>query len=651
MNKILSYFTMLLLSVMTLTLGSCTEEYEYSAEAAKGQQVYFSNTLASTVTITNDGAHFLVPISRVNTDEELTVNITATDESGQLTIPQSVTFEAGQSEANITIDYDPNQITADTYYDVTLSIADADYTTPYGESSYSFSVVMWPPYTVIGTGTFTDAYIGVYNAPVEIRQIDSNPNQFRILRPYEALSGTDGADFLQFTVLHAGDVLPSTGQPVEEDGLVYFDETSLGYDIFGVGTPAEIWHPSLLQNMDITHNRVLAFQDSGLPGAVQLAPYYFAYQSGSSVYGNSQATNDGIITITFPDYTYDPKDYNVSVNYLGAFVSQDGNNYAMGNVTMGADVNEVHVGIVEGSDVNEALNQVLGGAVETITVTSNGEVRIPCSYNGDCVMVAVAYAYDENGTLAMQNYATTAFNFAIGPSQWTSLGTGLYTDHIFCLNLRVDESGTTAPPVQYPVEVQESTTTPGVYRVINPYAPDIYGYKIQGETGYDESQNYNITINAHDPDAVYIQGQPMGFYDDGDAMLIATVGGLNYDLIYPMYGDRTFDILKQAGIIQGTLSNGVITFPAGELLFSFSNIYSQGMAGPANENEATSVLVLPDAVSAQAKAKAMRNVEKLRQAKYSMRGMKTGKANVMNLKKNKVLTVFQLNKNAKLNRK
>ena len=31
--------------------------------------------------------------------------------------------------------------------------------------------------------------------------------------------------------------------------------------------------------------------------------------------------------------------------------------------------------------------------------------------------------------------------------------------------------------------------------------------------------------------------------------------------------------------------------------------------------------------------------------------MKTGKANVMNLKKNKVLTVFQLNKNAKLNRK
>ena len=31
MNKIFSLFTMALLSVMALTLGSCTEEYEYSA--------------------------------------------------------------------------------------------------------------------------------------------------------------------------------------------------------------------------------------------------------------------------------------------------------------------------------------------------------------------------------------------------------------------------------------------------------------------------------------------------------------------------------------------------------------------------------------------------------------------------------------------
>ena len=163
MNKIFNYCILSLLSVLTLTLGSCTEEYDYVKQKAKGQQVYFSNSLSSSVTITDNGAHFIVPINRIDTSEELTVNLTATDESGVLTIPSTVTFKAGESEANITIDYDPSQIEADTYYDVTLAVADADYTTPYGESSYAFSIVMWPPYTVIGTGKFTDASIGISN--------------------------------------------------------------------------------------------------------------------------------------------------------------------------------------------------------------------------------------------------------------------------------------------------------------------------------------------------------------------------------------------------------------------------------------------------------------------------------------------------------
>lgn len=36
MNKIFKYCSMLLLSVLALTLGSCTEEYEYSGAKAEG---------------------------------------------------------------------------------------------------------------------------------------------------------------------------------------------------------------------------------------------------------------------------------------------------------------------------------------------------------------------------------------------------------------------------------------------------------------------------------------------------------------------------------------------------------------------------------------------------------------------------------------
>ena len=150
MNKIFNYCILSLLSVLTLTLGSCTEEYDYVMQKAKGQQVYFSNTLATTVNLSRDGEHFIVQINRMATEEELTVNLTATDESGALTVPSTVTFEAGKSEANITIDYDPAQIEFDTNYEVTVSIADADYTTPYGDSSYTFDIYLAAPYTSLG---------------------------------------------------------------------------------------------------------------------------------------------------------------------------------------------------------------------------------------------------------------------------------------------------------------------------------------------------------------------------------------------------------------------------------------------------------------------------------------------------------------------
>lgn len=37
MNKIFQYCSVLLFSVLTLALGSCTEEYEYSAAKVEGE--------------------------------------------------------------------------------------------------------------------------------------------------------------------------------------------------------------------------------------------------------------------------------------------------------------------------------------------------------------------------------------------------------------------------------------------------------------------------------------------------------------------------------------------------------------------------------------------------------------------------------------
>lgn len=598
MNKIFNYCILSLLSVLTLTLGSCTEEYDYVKQKAKGQQVYFSNSLSSSVTITDNGAHFIVPINRIDTAEELTVNLTATDESGVLTIPSTVTFKAGESEANITIDYDPSQIEADTYYDVTLAVADADYTTPYGESSYAFSIVMWPPVTELGVAKFSDTYIGINQYSATLYQV-TGTNRFRLSRPYDLLSGTNGPDYLQFEILQPGDTYPN-GVAVPEADMVYFDRTDLGYDIFGLGSTTWIFHPSTLKYEDgstppVTNNRVLAYQDNGLPGAVQLAPFYI---EPNSMRGNDQTGNENIITITFPDYVYNPKDYTVSVTGLGSVIDSEDAGYAMANVTLGEDVNEVRVGIVEGTNTALAYMAVRNGTVPTTTVSENGEVRIPCGYTGDCTWVAIAYAYNEENQLEEcgRAFATTTI---YSNGSWVSLGEGLYTDYLVA-PLFVegeDEEGNPIPfdPITYPVEVQENVAQPGVYRLMRPYAPDVFGYG--GGFGYDETSNYNIIIDAHDPDAVY-----MTLQQSGVGIYVCSYGGFvmrNYGL--------SFDQAKALGMINAKLENGVITFAAQELMLGILDATTGTInlrIPEANYESPVDVLVLPSAVNAQSMAKA-----------------------------------------------
>lgn len=635
---------MALLSVMALTLGSCTEEYEYSAAKVEGQQVYFSNALGSTLNLSNTESSYALTLNRVDTSSELTVNLTLSDESGIYSIPSSVTFAQGDSAVQFNLSYDPTKLEYDVFNSVTIAIADADYTTPYGNSSYTFSAGMPSPYVLLGTGTFADNNLGLSGyAEVEIYQNQNNPNEIRVMHPYddyveyftekgEKTFPDLVPEYLQLYIMNKGDMFPS-GATATEDGLVYFDQAYIGFILFSDSENCtQILHPSMLSGLPVEYNRVLDWQDDGTPGQIQLAPYYMDHIEGNSVYGQSLAAQNGGIIITFPGF--DPKDYTVEVSYLGAFSSADGDSYAMGNVTLGEDIEEAKVAVVEGNDANAALAQVISGAVETVTVTESGEVRVPCKYSGACTMVAIGYAEGE-----MQAYDAATFDFVLGPSQWTSIGTGLYTDYMAACMYKGYE------PVTYEVEVQENTSTPGVYRIMTPYAPDVYAY---GDGwGYDATQSGNIVVNASDPDAVYIQMQSIGLSDPqyGNTYIF-TNGGAYID------AGSSFELVKEKGLIKGTLKDGVITFEAGELWFTDDASWAQGYGAIADENNSTDLLTLPSAVTAQAKAKAAKSVK-------AVKGMKLAKSkmsrnNVSKLNKNRnfmSVKSFQLNSNVKLNRK
>lgn len=138
---------------------------------------------------------------------------------------------------------------------------------------------------------------------------------------------------------------------------------------------------------------------------------------------------------------------------------------------------------------------------------------------------------------------------------------------------------------------------------------------MQGGYGYDESQDYNLIIDAHDPDAVYIQAQPIGI-DGGyaDAAQTQPMGTLTLFTGGGAYIDagNPFDLMKDAGYIRGTLKNGVVTFEpqelcmGGTMLEPGSGFYLgiEDMTASTPVFLPTQVLVLPEAVTSQAKAKA-----------------------------------------------
>jgi hypothetical protein len=170
-------------------------------------------------------------------------------------------------------------------------------------------------------------------------------------------------------------------------------------------------------------------------------------------------------------------------------------------------------------------------------------------------------------------YGLSSVTFKAGvPAPWKTLGWGSYTEIFYG-----DWYGC---PLTYPVQIQESEITPGLYRLIDPYGP-VYPYFSAGEDrDKDDTNSYDIEIDATDPDKVIINKQSTGT-DWG-------YGDMNVYSIAAYYIDNGRPELAEA--YYGKLENGVITFPASALCICFEPTYP----GPyIVNNSGTFSVVLP----------------------------------------------------------
>ncbi len=148
---------------------------------------------------------------------------------------------------------------------------------------------------------------------------------------------------------------------------------------------------------------------------------------------------------------------------------------------------------------------------------------------------------------------------------WTSLGYCLYSEDFIGSTLYTNTLGDLC--CEYYVEVQESDEQAGLYRLVNPYGPEVYPYT--SKTTYDTEENYYLEINATDPDGVYIEYQDMGLtWGRYGRFYVYSYAARNHDL------GNSWETIKNAGYC-GTLKDGVITFPESRLLTQFP-AYSSG---------------------------------------------------------------------------
>ena len=569
------------------TACSDSEDYKW-ADVPANAQVYFSKDLPAQQNISNKTNSFTIPVNRVKTDEAITVPVTLTSEDNFLSAPSSVAFAAGQATADLVLSYDPEALVYDKFKEATLSIADAGYTTPYGATSYTFKAGALSPYAPIGNGTLTEGYLWEYTVGVSIMQNQENKNMYRIYGAIHPDIVTDNTSpYLEITLLQPGDVV--RGETVDRENLVYFADFNSGYHHATYDADVMWYHPSKLVSTgpieNWLHNVVVAYNEDGTPGEIQLAPFY--YMDG--VGGWNKTQNDGIITITFPGY--EPKDYSAAFACTGVFTDLAGSVFAEGVLELGADAKDVRAVVVSADDDADAVADAIAAGELEATPVEAGHIYVPIAEGQTGKLQVVVVVLDDDK--AIQGVYSSPFEYyGGGANPWVSLGKGLYTDDFVSSLFGLD-------PVTYEVEIEENTETPGVYRMIYPYG-EIYPYNEEGD--WDASSVYNIEINAEDPEGVYIPVQDIGI-DYGYGAMAIQSWGARY------VANNSMDELKAEGYM-GTLKDGVITLPVFERQTSdgatalYQGLVYMGSDGYYAGSNGAFKLVLPEAVSASARAKA-----------------------------------------------
>lgn len=394
-------------AAVALGFASCadnTEEFKQGgADSPDCYGVYFP---AQKTTLTLDPSEPTIDtiiVARKKTEGAITVPYTLKDENNIFEASE-LKFDDGQTESYIVVKFDSAQI-GETYL-CSFLIEDPAYASQYTSNAIALDLyVTRDKWNSLGNASFSDAFTfdGVYEA--ELLQNDKDKTRFRLMHPYDGamadLNGYDeenlskACDYIPLYLMMPGQkklVQIELQTPVRGEGLVYFEESNTGYFHTTYSQDIMINHPAEFSSLRTEDkwgfNKVLQYQESGLPAGIQLAPYY--YMNG--VGGWNYTADDGMVSIIFPGAKL--TDYSLALKSGFA----DGGLLDVAFI-FGEDVAFVEYstfdGVLNANKVNEKAETIVAGEDSTVAkVDSTSVITFSFPATGDYTLVAVAYDED-----------------------------------------------------------------------------------------------------------------------------------------------------------------------------------------------------------------------------------------------------------------
>ncbi len=417
MKKTFKY--LLALAALSFAAAACVKETVHEAgepEVDGCYGVYFPAQDSDLTLDPADPTKASISVARTVTDGAITVPVVVADTSGIFTVSE-LAFEDGQSESSISLEFDQS-VVGKTYY-VSFKIDDPQYASKYNSNPVALDLrVTREKWNEIGAIGFDENYFWIFSVAQDseyaaiLYRNDTDPSIFRVENPFAKwfTNFTDGDTWFVFKLLKKGDVIwEGTGyeSKITLDDLVFYDDFNTGYTHPSYNAKVNLCHPSGFKAYKDDpaawgeYNRVLQYQQNGLPAAVSIAPYY--YMNGV---GGWNGAGEQSIVITFPGAVL--TDYSIDAA-AGETVSGE----VPVAFELGTDVAAVKYCIYEGSLSTAVANKnatAIGDGSETNAVDLDIEASaasIKLEKSGIYTLVAVSFD-DKN---AAQESCSVEFSY------------------------------------------------------------------------------------------------------------------------------------------------------------------------------------------------------------------------------------------------